>query len=136
MTAVELPVMRRVAFGVVLAQAAVTALIAAVCWFVWGRNAGLSAAVGGGIGTAASLVLVLIVFRKRARELTDIVRAFYVGEAAKLLVMVLLFVMALSTMKSMLVPGALFGAFVATFLIHWVMLRRAVPKLDAESFKG
>jgi hypothetical protein len=30
-----------------------------------------------------------------------------------------------------LVPGALFGAYVATFLIHWVMLRRAVPKLDA-----
>ena len=132
MTAVELPVMRRVAYGVVLAQAVVTVLIALVCLARWDRNAALSAAAGGGIGTAASLALTLIVFRKGARELADVIRAFYVGEAAKIGVTVLLFMVALSTMKKVLVPGALFGAFVATFLINWVMLRKAVPKLDAE----
>jgi ATP synthase protein I len=128
--AVELPVLRRVAYTVVLAQAVLTVVIALVCYARWGRNAGLSAAIGGGIGTAASLTLTLIAFRKGARELMDVVRAFYIGEAAKIAVMVFLFVVVLSTMKKVLVPGALFAAYVATFLVHWVMLRRAVPKLN------
>jgi ATP synthase protein I len=129
--AIELPVMRRVAYGVVLAQAVLTAVIGLLCWSRWGRNAGWSAAAGGGIGTLASLTLTLIVFRKGARELADVVRAFFIGEAAKIVMVVLLFVVVLVTMKRVLVPGALFGAYAATFIIHWVMLRRAVPKLDA-----
>ena len=136
MTAVELPVLRRIAYGTVLAQAVVTVLIALVCYAKWGRNAGLSALAGGGIGTAASLTMALIALRRGARELADIVRAFYVGEAAKIAVMVLLFVLVLVTMKRLLVPGALFGAYVATFLIHWVMLRRSVPRLDGMSGRG
>ena len=44
------------------------------------------------------------------------VSAFYVGEAAKFGVTIVLFIVVLATMKRMLVPGALFGA-----------LRRDVP---------
>jgi F0F1-type ATP synthase assembly protein I len=128
--AFELPVLRRVAYAGVLAQAVLTAVIALVCYARWGRNAGLSAAIGGGIGTAASLTLVLIALRNGTRELADIVRAFYIGEAAKIAVMVLLFVVVLSTLRSVLVPSALFGAYVATFIVHWVALKRAMPKLD------
>jgi ATP synthase protein I len=128
--AIELPVLRRVAYTVVLAQAGLTAVIALLCWVRWGQNAGISALLGGGISTVASLTMTVIAFRKGARELADAVRAFYIGEAAKIAVMVLLFVVVLSTMKKVLVPGAMFGAYVATFLMHWVALKRAVPMLD------
>jgi ATP synthase protein I len=134
--AVELPGLRRVAYGVVLAQAVLTALLAALCFALWGPSAGLSAALGGGIGTAGGLALVLVVFRKGARELTELVRAFYVGEAAKFGVTIILFVVVLATMKGMLVPGALFGAFVATFMVHWVVLPRAMRALDQRQKNG
>jgi F0F1-type ATP synthase assembly protein I len=96
----------------------------------------LSAAAGGSIGTLASLTLALIVFRKDPRELAALIRAFYVGEAAKIGVTIVLFVVVLATMKKMLVPGALFGAFVATFLVHWLVLPRAMRRLDSEQLGG
>jgi ATP synthase protein I len=128
--AVELPGLRRVAFSVVLAQAVLTALLAALCFALWGPRAALSAALGGGIGTAGGLTLVVIVFRKGTRELTELVRAFYVAEAAKFGVTIVLFVVVLATMKGMLVPGALFGAFVAAFMVHWLVLPGAMRRLD------
>jgi F0F1-type ATP synthase assembly protein I len=130
--AIELPGLKRVAYGAVIAQASLTAAIALLCLARWGRYAALSAAIGGGIGVAASLTLALFVFRKGKRELADVVRAFYVGEAAKIAVVVILFVVVLATLKKMLVPGALFAAYVATFLAHWVALRKAMPKLEGK----
>lgn len=131
MAAVELPGLRRVAYGVVLAQLALTAVITLVCLVQWGRNAALSAAIGGGIGAAANLTLALLVFGRMRRELAELIRAFYVGEAAKIGVTIVLFVLVLATMKRMLVPGALFGAFVATFLVQWFVLPRAMRRLDS-----
>ena len=130
MTAIELPDLRRAAFGLVLAQLILTAVITLGCFALWNRNAALSAAVGGGIGVAANLVLALVVFRRGGRTLAEIVSAFFVGEAAKFGVTIVLFVIVLVTLKKMLVPGALFGAFVATFLVHWLVLPRAMRKLD------
>jgi len=129
-TAIELPDLRRAAFGLVLAQLILTAVITLGCFALWNRNAALSAAVGGGIGVAANLVLALVVFRRGGRTLAEIVSAFFVGEAAKFGVTIVLFVVVLVTLKKMLVPGALFGAFVATFLVHWLVLPRAMRKLD------
>ncbi len=134
--AVELPGLRRVAYGVVLAQAVLTALIAALCFMLWGRWAALSAGLGGGIGTVGGLALALVVFRKGSRELTELVRAFYVGEAAKFGVTIVLFVVVLATMKGILVPGALFGAFVAAFMVHWVVLPGAMRRLDSGQKSG
>jgi ATP synthase protein I len=134
--AVEQPGLRRVAYGVVLAQAVLTALLAVSSYFVWGSRVAVSAAAGGAIGTLASLTLALIVFRKGPRELAALIRAFYVGEAAKIGVTIVLFVVVLATMKKMLVPGALFGAFVATFLVHWLVLPRAMRRLDREQLGG
>ena len=130
MAAVELPGLRRVAYRVVLAQAVLTAVVAALCLVLRGSRAALSAALGGGIGTAGGLALVAVVFRKGMRDLTELVRAFYVGEAAKFGVTIVLFVVVLATMKGMLVPGALFGAFVAAFMVHWVILPGAMRRLD------
>lgn len=131
MAAVELPGLRRVAYGVVLAQLALTAVIALVCYVQLGRNAAMSAAIGGGIGAASNLTLALLVFGRKPRELAELIRAFYVGEAAKIGVTIVLFVLVLATLKRMLVPGALFGAFVATFLVQWFVLPRAMRRLDS-----
>lgn len=129
----ELPDLRRVAYGLVLAQLILTVAVALVSLALWSRNAALSAAIGGGIGVAANLVLALVAFRKGGRTLAQMVSAFYVGEAAKFGVTIVLFVVVLATLKRTLVPGALFGAFVATFLVHWLVLPRAMRRLDSAS---
>jgi ATP synthase protein I len=129
--AVELPGLRRVAYGVVLAQGALSVVLALICQVQWGRDAALSALIGGGIGAASNLALALLVFGRPKRALAELVRAFYIGEAAKIGVTIVLFVLVLATLKRMLVPGALFGAFVATFLVQWFVLPRAMRKLDS-----
>ena len=123
--------MRRVAYGLVLAQLILTVVVALVSLVFWNRTVALSAAIGGGIGVAANLVLALVAFRKKEeRTLAQLVSAFYVGEIAKFAVTIVLFVLVLATLKGRLAPGALFGAFVATFLVHWLVLPRAMRKLD------
>jgi ATP synthase protein I len=130
-TAVQLPALRRVSFAVVLAQLALTGVIVLACLVFKGRPAALSAAIGGGIGALANLAMALVVFRRGERTLAETIGAFYIGEAAKIGVTIVLFVVVLITMKGRLVPGALFGAFVATFFVHWLVLPRAMRRLDS-----
>ena len=132
MAAVELPGLKRVAYGVVLAQLVLTVVVALICQVQWGRNTALSAAIGGGIGAASNLTLALLVFGRPRRKFEELVRAFYIGEAAKIAVTIVLFVLVLATLKKMLVPGALFGVFAATFLAQWFVLPRAMRRLDSE----
>ncbi|HEY0340716.1 MAG TPA: ATP synthase subunit I [Steroidobacteraceae bacterium] len=114
---------RRLALGVALGQAAVALIAALLCWAIAGSRAALSAALGGGISSAASLVMALLSFRKEAA--TDplrAIRAFFVGEAAKITVVVALFAVVLKTMK--VVPPAMLGAYIATFFVFWVALAK------------
>ena len=55
------------------------------------------------------------------------VRTFFVGETAKIAVMIVLFVAVLKTMK--VVPLAMLGTYVATFFVFWVALANALPPL-------
>jgi ATP synthase protein I len=126
---------RRLALGVALGQAAVALLAALLCWVVADSRAALSAALGGGISSAASLVMALLSFGKEAA--TDplrAIRAFFVGEAAKIVVVIVLFAVVLKTMK--VVPLAMLGAYIATFIVFWVALAkglsgRGVPPTSA-----
>ena len=89
MVTLELPQARRLAASVVLGQVVVTVVAAAICFAVWGRIAGLSALVGGGISVVASAALALIGFAAPAGAAAErVARAFYVGEATKLAVTV------------------------------------------------
>lgn len=124
MTAVELPDVRRVALGIVLGQACLSVVVALLCFALWGASAGWSAAIGGGIGTAASLVHSLIAFRAGEKDVARVARAFFIGEAAKLAVVVILFVLVLTTIKNSVVPVALLGAYMATFVVYWIGLAR------------
>jgi len=133
--AVDLPNARRLAFSVVAGQAAITLIFALASLAIAGSTAALSALIGGGIGTLASLVMALIAFGRNAgMDAQRVMRAFYVGEAAKLGLVVVLFVVVLKAMK--VSPGALFGAYVATFFVYWIALANALPPLGGRPPPG
>ena len=121
---------RRVAYSVVLWQGAVTIVVALVSYAIAGRLAALSALIGGGISTLASLVMAALSFRQSSlANAYSAVRGFYVGEAAKLATVVVLFVMVLRTLK--VSPLAMFAAYVATFFVYWVALANALPSMGS-----
>jgi ATP synthase protein I len=127
-TAIDLPNARRLALSVVLGQAAVTPVAALVSWAVADSRAAVSAVLGGGISTAASLAMALLSFGdKAATDPLRAVRAFFVGEAAKVVTVIVLFVVVLKTMK--VVPLAMLGTYIATFFVFWVALANALPPL-------
>lgn len=128
MIAIDLGLARRLALSVVLGQAAVTIVCALVSWLIAGPYAALSAAMGGGISTAASLVMALLgLGGKSAADGQRAMRAFMIGEAAKIAVVIVLFVIVLKTMK--VVPLAMLGTYVATFAVFWVALANLLPPL-------
>ena len=130
MIAIEVPNPRRLAFGVALGQAAVALAAALLSWVLADSRAALSAALGGGISSAASFVMAILSFgRGTATDPMRALRAFFVGEAAKVTVVIVLFVTVLKTMK--VVPQAMLGAYVATFFVAWVALATNGLKLRA-----
>jgi F0F1-type ATP synthase assembly protein I len=122
-SAIDLPHARRLAFGVVLGQAAVTAIAALIAWGVAGWPAALSALAGGGIATAGSLAMAALAFRGSGAR--SALGAFYLGEAGKLALVVVLFVVALRVMR--VVPLAMLAGFAATYLTYWIALAGALP---------
>jgi ATP synthase protein I len=124
----ELPQARRLAMSVVLGQVAIMVVAAILCFAVWGRNAGISAVVGGGISAISSAALVLIGFASSAGSDPErVARAFYVGEGVKLALTVGMFVVVFLTMKVSFV--ALFGTYIATLFVYWIALANALPPL-------
>jgi F0F1-type ATP synthase assembly protein I len=61
-------------------------------------------------------------------------RGFYVGEAVKLALVIVLFVVVLRTLK--VSPLAMFAAYVATFFVYWVALANALPPLGGAAPKS
>jgi len=126
--AIDLPHARRLAFGVVLAQAAVTAASALGALGLADRRAALSALLGGGIATLGSLVMAALVFAGgRGRDAQRVLGKFYLGEAVKVAVVIVLFVLTLKWVN--VAPLAMFVAFAATFLVYWIALVVALPTL-------
>jgi ATP synthase protein I len=124
----ELPQARRLAGSVVLGQAAITVAAAIICFVVWGNTAGWSALAGGGISTLASFVMVLLSFRRSSQSSPmHAVLGLFVGEAAKLVTVIVLFILVLRTLT--VSPAAMLGTFAATLVIYWVALANALPAL-------
>jgi len=120
---------RRLAFKVVLGQAAVTLVAALVGWTLGGSHAGISAALGGAIGTVASLGMALLVFARRSpASAARILGMFYAGELVKVALAIVSFVLVLKLASA--APGPMFGAYIATFVVYWIVLARmALPAL-------
>ena len=94
--AIDLPTARRFALRVVAAQAVVTVIVALLSWALAGPNGARSALLGGGIGTVANLAMALLSFGSRSgADAHYAMRAFLVGEAVKLGLVVVLFVVVL-----------------------------------------
>jgi ATP synthase protein I len=126
--AIDLPHARRLAFGVVLAQAAVTVTATLIAWGVADGRAALSALLGGGIATVGSLVMAALVFGGgRAMDPQRVLGMFYLGEAVKVALVIVLFVLVLKWVN--VAPLAMFVAFAATFLVYWIALVSALPSL-------
>lgn len=133
--AIDLPNARRLVFSVVLGQAAVTLIVALLIWVMRDSRAALSAAVGGGIGTVASLAMAGLSFGgSAATDPRRAIGAFYRGEAAKIAVVVGLFVLVLRTMR--VVPLAMLGAYIATYLVFWLALADALPTWGGRRTRG
>ncbi len=125
---IELPNARRLAFGVVLGQAAVTFAVALACWAVAGPREAVSALLGGGIGTASSLAMVALAFgRWAAASAERMLVAFYAGEVAKFVLVVALLAAVFWWLKP--APGALLMGYGATFVVYWVVLAGSLPAL-------
>jgi F0F1-type ATP synthase assembly protein I len=119
--AIDLPNPRRLALSVVLGQAAVTLGCALASYGVADGHAAVSALLGGGISCVASLAMALVGFsRNAATDPGRALRTFFVGEAAKVAVVIVLFAVVLKTMK--VVPLAMLGSYIATFFVFWVVL--------------
>ena len=125
---------RRTAYSIVIWQAVTTAVVALASWVIAGELAGVSAFIGGGISTLASLAMALLAFRRgTSADALSAVRGFFAGEAAKLATVVVLFIVVLRTLK--VSPLAMFAAYVATFFVYWVALANALPTLGQSKDK-
>ena len=126
MLAIDLPRARRLAFGVVLGQAVVSVIAAACALAIAGRQAAVSALLGGGVSAAGSLAMALLGFRSPASASgVALLTALLVGEAAKFCVIVMLFVLVLTLIRISAV--AMFAAYAATFLVYWIVLASWLP---------
>ena len=125
MVAIDLPSARRSAYRVVLGQAVMTGIVAAVSYLLAGQIGAVSALLGGGISTLASLAMAVLAFR--GSVMADGHRAlgaFYGGEAVKLAIVIVSFVVVLKTMK--VAPLPMLAAYMATFVVHWIVLAAMV----------
>jgi ATP synthase protein I len=122
---------KRIAFGVVRGQAAVTLAAALVGWALGGLHVGVSAALGGAIGTLASLGMALIAFRgKSAPSAARILGTFYAGEIVKVALAIVSFILVLKLADA--APLPMFAAYMATFVVYWIVLARmALPSLSS-----
>ncbi len=141
MNSIDLPHARVLAFRCARAQAVTTLLVAAVALAVAGPRAAASALVGGGASTLASVVMALLAFGRLSGSGAErMLLAFYLGEIAKITVVIVALVVALLLMK--VNAAAMISAYVATFLVYWVVLARALwfgrtaPLPDAKGSVG
>ena len=128
---IDLPAAKRLAFGVVRGQAAVTVAAALAGYAFGGAHAAISCALGGAIGTIASLGMALMAFGgKSPATAARILGTFYAGEIVKIALAIVSFILVLKLTGA--APLPMFAAYMATFIVYWIVLARmALPALSA-----
>jgi len=114
---------RRQALAVVLSQAVLGAVVAAVCYAIDGTRAGASALLGTAIGVAATSLMAFAMLRHG--EGATLMRAtigFFLGWLVKVGFTIALLVLAFRSPNVEAVP--LLAAYVATFLGYWFGVAR------------
>jgi len=105
----------------VVALQAVIVVVLAIATAVWANDQkGLSAAVGGAIAVAGSLLYATIV-SGRSGDAASILKAHFRAEMAKIFITVVLFLLALLLFRSASMLW-LIGGFAVATLAYWVAL--------------
>ena len=107
--------------AVLLSQAAATIAIAAIAGLWVGFHGALSATLGGVINLSAGVVYAFVLAVAPARTAGATIVALFRAEAAKVLVIIALLWLVLSTYHEVVLP-ALLAAFVLTVLLFAVAL--------------
>lgn len=107
---------RRIAARILVAQAALTIVVAAVCALVWGRTHAMSALVGGLIGLIANAFMTLSALRPTASAAGALGRLMF-GQLVKVAVTVgLLVIVARSGWANW---PALLSGYAVTLVMFW-----------------
>jgi F0F1-type ATP synthase assembly protein I len=115
---------RRQAFGVVLSQGLLGAIVAIACLAAWGARAGASALLGTGIGMAATSLMALAMLRHgEGASLQRVTLGFFLGWLVKVGFTVALLVVAFRSPRVDAVP--LLAAYIVTFFGYWFGAARA-----------
>ena len=114
---VEMVLLRSKAIRIVFRwQAYATVVMTLVAGSLWGMHAGVSALLGGLVSMASGAVFATVAHTGEARTTAGALRTALRAEAAKIIAVVLLLWLVLTTYKDVVTPGFL-GAFAVTVLI-------------------
>ena len=109
-----------VAFKVIFAQLSVTLLVSVIALFVE-MQVGFSVFVGGMVGVIPNSYFALKAFSVAgARQAQQVVKSFYLGEAIKLILTILLFILAFKFLS--VNPKALFLGYALTLVVNWLAI--------------
>lgn len=111
-------------YRIVRTQLAVTVAVALAVLVLAGRESAYSAFAGGMISVIANFYFAMQMFRGARKSPRQLVTAFYVGEAVKILITVVLFVFAIKVLHVLFLP--LFITYVITLMVYWFALLPAL----------
>ncbi|MCG8324841.1 MAG: ATP synthase subunit I [Thiotrichales bacterium] len=103
-----------------MAQLAVAVVIALVLWVLLDPRSAWSALLGGGIWCLASWFMARIMFAREDASPKQMLLAFYIGEAVKIVMTVVCFVIAFVLLD--LNALAFILTYIAMLLVHWLAL--------------
>ncbi len=126
----RLPDIRRLAVRILFAQVAVTIVLAALCYGVWGVRHGASALAGGSIGFIANLYMSLTALRPGGGAGMVLGRVL-LGQFVKVALTVAMFVAVARTGKAVWPP--IIATYVATLVVFWAVPAMAGPRLPPRS---
>lgn len=111
-------------YRIVRTQLAVTIAVALVVLALAGLESAYSALAGGLISVIANFYFAMQMFAGAGKSPRQLVAAFYVGEAVKILITVALFVFVIKVLNVLFLP--LFITYVITLLVYWFALLPAL----------
>ncbi|MGD9598766.1 MAG: ATP synthase subunit I [Steroidobacteraceae bacterium] len=120
----------RLAARILIAQVAITVILAALCYGVWGVRHGESALAGGSIGFIANLFMTLTALRPGGGAGLVLGRVL-LGQFVKVALTVAMFVALARTGKAVWPP--VIATYVATLVVFWVVPVLAGPRLPPRS---
>lgn len=107
--------------GKVLSLQTVVGFIVAICFFVFGGwNSTISPLIGSGIALIPNMLFALRIYLARGLDAQGIVKAFYSGEAIKLVLTTVLFVVALKSYSVNFMT--LLAGYMSVLSVFWFAL--------------